>query len=325
MFKRAVAMLSALLLLLLSSCSGKTDSENLEGIILDAADVEYNTEIAAIDSIGTEYYVQSEFINPYLQDVYFSEGGIISKIYTGSEIEEGELICELLVDGLEDDIDKQKLITKAAEDTYNNLVKTGVKGTELEYAKINYESEKLKYDKLLGRQENTKIYAPCSGTVKMNEFHAGDWVFPGQHLCSVSDSRQNYLCSFVRGDALADVNFGSKVQIQQGEAIHTEGKVIDIIYQDRGPDYSGYYYVIDTPEDVNFLGFGTINVIFSIEKKDGVVVVPKKSVKEVEGRKYVNVLIDGTKVEMDVETGLSNKNFIEITSGLSGGEEIIVN
>lgn len=326
MIKKALTLFTASLLLILSSCGNNAKSEKVEDLILDAAEVDYNTTYARIDSIGTEYYVQSEFRDPYTQNIFISESGVIGKLYMGSEIEEGELICEELIDGLEDELEKQKLITDAAEDTYNNLIRSGVAGAELEYAQINYESEKIKYDKLLDKAENAKIYAPCSGRIKIDtdSIYAGAEVYAGQYLGQIADSGQTYLCAFVYYEPLADVNFGSKVQIIQGNVVNTEGKVIDIIYVDRGADYSGYYYVIDTPEDAGFLDFGTIDVIFNIDKKDGAVVIPKTALKQIGTRQYVNVIIDGTKVEIDVETGISNDRDIEITSGLSGGEEIIV-
>lgn len=329
MRRKTAALLSAIMLLFLPSCGAQTgnNSENIDDIIIKADEVKFETFTARIDSIGPEYHVTGEFRNPYSQNLFFGESGIIYKIYTGSEVSEGDLICEELIEGLADEIDKQKLITDAAEETYNNLRKAGVKGNELEYARIDYESEKGKYDKLIRKSENTKVYAPCSGTLKVdhNELYAGAEVYSGQYLGEISDSNDKYLCAFVYKQPLKDVNFGSKVRIVQGNVIDAESKVVDIIYKDMGPDFSGYYYVIEIPEGTRFLDFGEIDIIFSVNKKDGVIIVPRMALKQVNGRQYVNVLMDGSSVEIDVETGLLTDNYVEIISGLSGGEEIITN
>jgi hypothetical protein len=41
------------------------------------------------------------------------------------------------------------------------------------------------------------------------------------------------------------------------------------------------------------------------------------------GRKYVNVLVDGLRVERDVVTGIENNTEIEILSGLDVGDQLI--
>lgn len=330
MRRKTAALLSVLMLLFLSSCGAQADNknpENIDDIIIKADEVEFETFVAKIDSIGPEYHVAGEFRNPYSQNLFFGESGIIYKIYTGTEVNEGDLICEELIEGLSDEIDKQKLITDAAEETYNNLIKAGVKGNELEYARIDYESEKSKYDRLLRRSENTKVYAPCSGTLKIdhNELYAGAEVYSGQYLGEIADSNDKYLCAFVYQVPLKDVNFGSKVRIVQGNVVDVESKVVDIIYKDMGLDFSGYYYVIDVPEGTRFLDFGEIDIVFSVNKKEGAVIVPRMALKLVNGRQYVNVLMDGSSVEIDVETGLMTDYYVEILSGLSGGEEIIMN
>ncbi|MBR1723545.1 MAG: RND transporter, partial [Ruminococcus sp.] len=54
------------------------------------------------------------------------------------------------------------------------------------------------------------------------------------------------------------------------------------------------------------------------------VIVPAEAIKTSKERTYVNLLVDGTKIEQDVETGIEDGERTEILSGLSGGEEVIV-
>ena len=58
---------------------------------------------------------------------------------------------------------------------------------------------------------------------------------------------------------------------------------------------------------------------------DWILIVPQKAVKKLDGRNYVNLLVDGVKIEQDVELGIEDNDNVEILSGLSGGEEIILN
>jgi len=77
-------------------------------------------------------------------------------------------------------------------------------------------------------------------------------------------------------------------------------------------------------------GNGTIKpgmfaeIHFVESRKDGTVVVPRNTVLENESEKYVYVIEDGKAVKKVVETGIDNGDEIEITSGISFGENIIV-
>ena len=320
MFKKyAAALMAAVMMLSLSACGKKDESSKAEDIIIDATEIKYDTQTVEVGSIGSIYDIQNtEFTYPYKEYVYIKQNGIIGKLYTGDTIEEGELICELISDDLSDELETQKVVTDSAKETYDNMAASGVTGAELEKAKVNYELEQNNYDRLLDKASLSKIYAPCSGKISMNggELHAGDKVQAGQ-----------YLCAFVNNEPLENVNFGSKVEVTQMNGTSVEGRVVDMIMVEGGVYGSGVNYVIDLPEGTEFNGFGAIHVYFSVNYKENTIVIDQRALKSSGGRKYVNVLVDGTKVEMDVETGMVDKNGrkVEILSGLEGGEQLIVN
>ena len=102
------------------------------------------------------------------------------------------------------------------------------------------------------------------------------------------------------------------------------GTVTDIIYNESG-DFSAYVYVITPDEENDMLDLGGIEVVFDVYSRLDTVIVPQKAVKKLDGRNYVNLLVDGVKIEQDVELGIEDNDNVEILSGLSGGEEIILN
>lgn len=73
------------------------------------------------------------------------------------------------------------------------------------------------------------------------------------------------------------------------------------------------------------LDLGGIEVVFDVYSRLDTVIVPQKAVKKLDVRNYVNLLVDGVKIEQDVELGIEDNDNVEILSGLSGGEEIILN
>ena len=84
-------------------------------------------------------------------------------------------------------------------------------------------------------------------------------------------------------------------------------------------------YVITPDEENDMLDLGGIEVVFDVYSRLDTVIVPQKAVKKLDGRNYVNLLVDGVKIEQDVELGIEDNDNVEILSGLSGGEEIILN
>jgi macrolide-specific efflux system membrane fusion protein len=67
----------------------------------------------------------------------------------------------------------------------------------------------------------------------------------------------------------------------------------------------------------------TANVEFVVEKREDVLIIPRRMLKERNGRKFVIVSADRP-VFQEVEVGISDGRMIEVTSGLKEGEEIIL-
>ena len=84
------------------------------------------------------------------------------------------------------------------------------------------------------------------------------------------------------------------------------------------------------PVEVSFANDGDIKIGMSasctitIEELTDVLAVPIAGVQVENDRKYVVVVENGQTKEVDIETGLSNDEYVEITSGLNGGETIQV-
>lgn len=82
--------------------------------------------------------------------------------------------------------------------------------------------------------------------------------------------------------------------------------------------------------EVNFENDGNIKIGMSvsctinIEELTDVIAVPINGVQVTGDRKYVLVVKDGKTEEVDIETGLSNDEYVEVKSGLTGGEIIQV-
>jgi membrane fusion protein, macrolide-specific efflux system len=68
----------------------------------------------------------------------------------------------------------------------------------------------------------------------------------------------------------------------------------------------------------------TANVDIITQEKQNVLYVPVRSVQSKDGDKYVQILENGIPVEKTVQTGLRADEGMELLSGISEGDEVIV-
>jgi len=68
----------------------------------------------------------------------------------------------------------------------------------------------------------------------------------------------------------------------------------------------------------------TADIIIQTEKRENVLVVPREAIKRVGDKTMVEVLGDGLIQEREVEIGLRGDDIIEILSGLTQGEKVIL-
>ena len=67
----------------------------------------------------------------------------------------------------------------------------------------------------------------------------------------------------------------------------------------------------------------TARVSIWLDERKNVLLLPTGSVRESKGKKYVLRLVDGKEKPTNVNVGLSDDEKIEITAGLSEGDQVI--
>lgn len=328
--KRIAIALSAVMALSLCSCGKEKKNDEIAVPILETKDITYKTCKAEVGDISEEYHQEGSYAYPYGETVTFRAGGRIKSIEVESpcDVKKGELLCTLYSDDVEEQIEEEEIRLNQAEATVAALQSNGADYSEIQLAQYDLEIEQLKYDRLNESLENYKVYAPCDGEFVTADRHGEPLnvntpVNKGEILGYASDKSQQYLCVSVYDNPLNNVNFGTSVRIEQG-ANSSSGTVTDIIFSENG-DFSAYTYVITPDSKDELFDFGGIEVVFDVYSRLDTVIVPKKAVKSLAERNYVNLLVDGVKVEQDVELGIEDNDKVEILSGLSGGEEIILN
>lgn len=335
MKKRAfVLAVAAISILAMSGCNDKEKSDQIKLPILDEGKIEFNTVKAEIGTISETYTLDGSFENPYIVSVAAGVGGKIESVNlkNGASVKEGDVLLTIVSEDVDKQINDQQIRLDSVKQTYQTLSATsGISAAELESAKIDIDIEQNAMDKLLKDKEKYSVKASASGVISTlsgseSDYVTGSVISQGEIVCKITPSSGNVLCARTNDkNSLRDVNFGTSATITHLNETVGTGIVSDIIYVDNG-DYSNYCYVIKVDDkygDISY--YEKPKVTFNTYTKENVVLVPTDAVRNISNEQYVDVLIDGVKVQTAVETGISDELKTEIVSGLTGTEDIIVN
>lgn len=188
----------------------------------------------------------------------------------------------------------------------------------------------------------TKITAPLDGVVVSVPVKTGQTVNAAMNtptIVQIADlSQMEILIEISEGD-IGKVQTGAKVtytvlsapetvyettlkSIDPGLTLLTNGEYTEVV----GSDEAIYYYgrlVVDNPDGALRIGMTTQNVIY-VAQADNVLTVPVLAVKKDGAQSYVNVLTPTGIQRHTVVTGLSDGVDIEIKSGVSDHDTVVI-
>ena len=181
-------------------------------------------------------------------------------------------------------------------------------------------------EKILKYTNGTYLYAPYNLVVKSVLVPDEDSACKSNHFIEVVDTNNLTLTLDIDESDLASVKVGQDVTItvNNDDTKTFTGKVTKInelgAYAANGSKFTA---TISFENDGNVKIGMSASCKITIDKVENVIVVPVASVQQQAGSKFViQVNSDGTTKNVSVETGLSNGTYVEIKSGLSGGETI---
>jgi len=194
--------------------------------------------------------------------------------------------------------------------------------SQLELSRINLDLINLDVD-------NSTIYAPYDGVVLSSAYSQGEYAGPGVPAISIISS------AFI---IKAEVNETDIVNLEVGQdalirldAYYEDvfgGKITEIspVSTNIGGVVSFGLTVKPDAADIPTLLYGlsaSLDIVTS--SAEDVLYVPVQSVFEEDGKSYVNVPGENKSIKkVEVTTGIYNFDFIEIKSGLSEGDAILI-
>lgn len=203
---------------------------------------------------------------------------------------------------------------------------------QLETDRTNYLVAKATYENYAAQLDYYVIKAPIDGVVVGEPTPAGQTVVQGlseaQTLLTIADMSKMQVKVMVDETDIGKVKIGQTVSFTvDAYADKTfSGKVRKISKDATTTSNVVYYYVyvdVDSPQDLLYPTM-TARATLHVGESRNVLVVPLSAVKEEKGQKYVQVMAGSQVKNVTVKTGLSDDENIEIVSGLSEGDSVVL-
>lgn len=293
-----------------------------EKVVYDTVEVKKGTIVNDIKCTG-------DFVSVAKTDMFYKDrGGRLKKVYVknGDDVKKGQLLAELETGEIETDLKLQQITLRKAEISYDKLkTQSNVSNYDLELAKLDVDSNKIRYESLKKELDGAKLLSTMDGTVNyVTDIKQGEYINAYSTIVRIADP-YNIQLQYT-GDKISSFKLGSKVEVKIKDKTLT-GEVAATPYDaPKDADETAKNAVRIKVEGLNGgakLG-DTAEIRLELERRENVIVLQRSLINLFNGRKFVNVLKDGVREERDVETGIQNSTEIEIIKGLDVGESVII-
>jgi len=216
------------------------------------------------------------------------------------------------------DIAKEQLALKQAGPTKENIELYLAKVIQAE-AQVSFSQKKL---------QDTILRSPVKGRITDIYKREGEAVQATEPIVGFLPDGPFQIEADIYEEDIVYVDNGDTVRISLPAFPDDEftGKVILVNPAEKIVNGVVYYQIkitIDNAKD-NIKPGMTADIVIESEKRDGVLIVPRRAVKR-KGNEKIIMVLDGKDVEERlIETGLEGNDYIEVISGLSEGEQAII-
>jgi HlyD family secretion protein len=288
--------------------------------------------------------------------------GVVKKLFVdaGDHVKAGSRLIEIRPDPTplelaeaKRNVEMAQISLKNAEQEYKRLKQLEEKGliSEQEYESSEQLFQEARVRKEMAEEKlalfekgkitiantniETIIRASTAGYILEKKIDVGDPIVPltsyqaGTELFTMADmSRLLFKGTVDEIDVgKLEENMAADIQVGALPGKKVQGKLVQISLKARKEDNSTVFPVeIDIEEVGNTVlraGYSA-NANIIIQKKDSVLSIPERVITFRNDSAFVSLpLADGGKEEVQIETGLSDAIYIEITSGLKEGQEVL--
>lgn len=213
------------------------------------------------------------------------------------------------------------------------LLKTGLSANIKNQYAAQLDSLKAKLSLLEKQQRDLGIKAPVSGVVLNLGVSKGNYVQPGKLLLELGNLSNLYLSCDILAEDMPGIQVGTVVQIENKDLslMGLSGKVRKIYptafskLSELGISQKRVTVEISLDKPVPELRAGyEVTAKLIVKQKESALLVNKKALFEHQGQDAVFAVENGKAILKVVEKGIENEDQIEIISGLSEGNTVIL-
>lgn len=349
------------LMFLLAGCGAVEEENPLVIVENETEEIVYSLAVATIGDVICTDSIRCTYLQVNDQEISFPVAGkMVSAVYVekGDEVVKGQLLAELTNTGLEEEIRRLEYTIARNELLYEQSVAD--EANDLERRRISYEyytrqyaedgeayrsdvenitrsyrytredyqdaiyTDTLRLEELKAEAEQGRVYAEMDGTVSfVKQNLEGSLTIKDETVMKVIDGTE---CVFASDSVEYAQYFTEETQAEF--LIVTSGGVINCYLKPFQMDTWGeklYFAMTDDGNGINIdVGSaGTMKVITG--QKSQVLRIPGSAVHVADGKTYVYVVGEDNMREVKwVETGLYGDSYVEIVSGLTEGEKVIL-
>jgi len=344
MKKFITAFFSCIMMLLYTGCSLLPVEEEtlIPPVIKPYESAQFSTFKVTIGDIQLWKTVRFSYVPTYTETLSFSVGGLYydSVLVTeGDEVETGDIIASLDCADLDasiTDIEKQLediAIARANDAELRPLDERAarVAGTleEVSQGYIEKEKDRRHNESILNirleRQKKNRakriLVAGMDGIITyVRKVKDGELSVSDSRFAVITDKSHSVFT--YTGEDFPLFAAGSKIDISVGDDVFSATVVTAEELEINNPKPDTVYAALDqTNMTIKENATGLTEVLIGEAKN--VLFIPTGAIHTVRDRLFVYLIVDGVRVTSDITVGLDNGKFIEITGGLSEGDEII--
>ena len=199
------------------------------------------------------------------------------------------------------------------------------KKQQLKSAEGQLTSAKGKYEGAAALLAYSEVRSPIDGVVTDRPTYEGETPTPGTPLMTLMDASSVIARTHIPQDQAVQLKSGDAATVRAPGDIEVAGKVT-LVSPALDPNSTTVEVWIEAPNPDGRLRPGTtVTVEMLARTVDDAIVIPASALlKTPEGGTSVMIVRDGHAQQVAVETGIREKDRVQISNGLAGGETVIV-
>lgn len=246
--------------------------------------------------------IENAMINLERTRILYEEGAV-----SKSQLEQAELSAsQLSLDALQGQV-------KQAEIAYQQSL------NQLEQARVGYGQAQSGLD-------NTVVKSPIKGTVSALNVVQGQIAAASQVAVTVVEMDRVYLQVNVVENIVTKLQEGQKAQVRVSalseEFIESTVEYVSPTADPRSQLYTVRVYLDNADKAIKPGMSGEVKLV--LDSVDKAIIVKADAVLDEDGESFVFIVQDGKAIKRTVEVGLDTGDHVEVKSGLTAGEKLII-